>query len=163
VDLIYLDFDGVLHPADVWYEPDSRQPRLRAPGHTLFESLPVFEAAIAAYPAVQIVLSTSWVQTFGFERTRGYLPDSLRSRVIGATCDPESSDAWRFARMKRYDTIAMDVERRRPARWLAVDDDAWLGWPESEHGALALMPAGLGLMCPLAQALLLSRLAERFS
>jgi hypothetical protein len=161
VDLIFLDFDGVLHPDAVWYERATGQPRLRAPGHTLFESLPVFEEAIAPYPDLKIVLSTSWVRTFGFERTRGYLSESLRPRVIGATYDPKSPDAWRHDRLSRYDAIALDVKRRQPARYLALDDDA-LGWPPAEYDALALVPAELGLRCPKAQAQLRSRLAARF-
>ena len=162
MDLIYLDFDGITHPGDVWYEPTSRQARLRTPGHQLFESLPVFEAAIAPYPWLAIVLSTSWVQTFGFEHARGRLSAALQNRVIGATYDPLSNEAWRFDRMRRYDAIALDVQRRKPARWLAVDDDA-LGWPASERDALVLVPPQLGLACPKAQAMLHSRLAARFS
>jgi hypothetical protein len=162
MDLIYVDFDGVAHPGDVWYEPASRQARLRAPGHELFESLPILEAAIAPYPSLAIVLSTSWVQTFGFEHARDRLPETLQCRVIGATYDPLSNEAWRFDRMRRYDAIALDVQRRKPARWLAVDDDA-LGWPQSERDALVLVPAQLGLACPKAQAMLHSRLAARFS
>jgi hypothetical protein len=162
MDLIYLDFDGVLHPSAVWYEYGMREPRLRASGHELFESLPVLEAAIARYPALKIVLSTTWVQTFGFDQARERLTEALQLRVIGATYNPDSPDAWRFSRMRRYDTIALDVARRKPARWLAVDDDA-LGWPASESEALALVPAALGLTCPDAQALLHYRLAARFS
>ena len=74
MDLIYLDFDGVLHPSAVWYEYGMREPRLRAAGHALFESLPVLEAAISPYPTLKIVLSTTWVQTFGFEHARDRLP-----------------------------------------------------------------------------------------
>jgi len=162
MDVIYLDFDGVGHPGEVWYERGMRQPSLRAPGHELFESMPVFEAAIAPYPRVKVVLSTSWVQALGFEQARGFLSESLRSRVIGATYDPESPDAWRFSRLRRYDVIEQDVRRRKPQRWLAVDDDA-IGWPAGELAALALTPTNLGLACPVAQAQLHSRLAERFA
>jgi hypothetical protein len=161
MDVLYLDFDGTLHPDDVWYEHGMRQPRLRAAGHKLFESVPVLVAAIAPYPALQLVLSTSWVQTFGFERTREFLPEALQSRVIGATYDLESPDAWRFSRMRRYDQIAADVARRKP-RWLAIDDDA-LGWPQSELEALVYTPPKLGLACPDAQGLLRDRLVARFS
>jgi hypothetical protein len=161
MDVLFLDFDGVTHPGEVWYEPSSRQVRLKAPGHTLFESLPVLEAAIASYPALKIILSTSWVPTFGFEKTREFLPEALRSRVIGATYDPRSHDAWRHGRLRRYDAIALDVHRRKPTRWLAVDDDS-LGWPENRRDALVLVPSGLGLACPKAQAVLRARLAARF-
>jgi hypothetical protein len=162
MDLLFLDYDGVCHSGDVWYEPASGQVRLRVPGHELFESLPVLEAAIAPYPSLAIVLSTSWVQTFGFEKTREFLPESLQRRVIGATYDPQSPDAWRFARLTRYDAIALDVQRRKPkTRWLALDDDA-RGWPRNEYESLVLVNAQLGLACPGAQALLHARLAARF-
>ncbi len=160
MDVLYVDFDGVGHPGDVWYEPASGQVRLRVPDHQLFESLPVLEAAIAPYPSLTIVLSTSWVQIFGFEKTRAFLPEGLQRRVIGATYDPQSPDAWRWTRLTRYDQIALDVQRRKP-RWLALDDDA-LGWPVSEYGALVLVPTQLGLSCPRAQALLHARLKARF-
>jgi len=160
MDVIFLDFDGVLHPSDVWCEQGTREPRLRTPGHELFESASVFEAAVAPYPA-KLVLSTTWVQTVGFEQARARLPEALQRRVIGATYDPAAPNAWRFSRMRRYDTIAQDVARRQPSRWLAVDDDV-LGWPQDELESLALIPAALGLACPAAQQMLRSRLATRF-
>ena len=161
MDVLYLDFDGILHPADVWYETASKQITLRAPGHMLFESTPVLEAAIAPYPDLKIVLSTTWVQTVGFEHAKGRLSPALQRRVIGATYDPLSPDAWRFGRLRRYDAIALDIARRQPHRHLAVDDDA-LGWPENEREALVLVPAKIGLQCPTAQSLLRARLAARF-
>jgi hypothetical protein len=161
MDVLYLDLDGVTHPAEVWYDRDSHQARLKAPGHELFESLPVLEAAIAPYPNLKIVLSTSWVPTFGFEKTRAFLPESLQSRVIGSTYDPQSPDAWRFAKLRRYDAIALDVQSRRPLRWLAIDDNG-LGWPVDQYDALVLTPPALGLACIETQVLLRGRLVARF-
>ena len=161
MDVLFLDFDGVLHPGEVWYEHATRQVTLRTPGHELFESLPILIEAIALYPALQIVLSTSWVRTYGFEQTLEFLPTTVQARVIGATYDPRSPEAWRWDRLGRYDTIAQDVRRRQPKRWLALDDDG-LGWPANEHAGLVLVPAALGLACPVAQELLRSRLVERF-
>jgi hypothetical protein len=161
MDVLFLDFDGVLHPGDVWVERATRQVTLRTPGHELFESLPILIEALDPYPALKIVLSTSWVRTYGFEQTREFLPTTLQARVIGATYDPSSPEAWRWDRMRRYDTIALDVRRRRPDRYLALDDDAF-GWPANEQGALVLVPAALGLACPVTQELLRDRLAQRF-
>jgi hypothetical protein len=158
MDVLFLDFDGVLHPGDVWYERATQKISLRSPFHELFESAPVFEAAIARYPNVQLVLSTSWVRTLGYTRTRAFLPEPLQARVIGTTY--EHPEAWRFDRLSRYDAIALDVKRRRPTRWLAVDDTP--GWPESERDALALIPTAIGLACTAAQAELHTRLAARF-
>jgi hypothetical protein len=105
MDVLFLDFDGVLHPGDVWYESATRQVTLRTPEHELFESLPILIEAIKPYPVLKIVLSTSWVRTYGFEQTREFLPTILQARVIGATYDPNSSEAWRWDRLRRYDTI----------------------------------------------------------
>jgi len=161
MDVLYLDFDGVGHPADVWYDTASKQVSLRAPGHVLFESMPVLEAALVPYPDLKIVLSTTWVQTFSFEHAKACLSEALQRRVIGATYDPLSPDAWRYSRLRRYDAIALDIERRQPLRHLAVDDDA-LGWPQNARDALVLVPAETGLQCPTAQSLLHARLAARF-
>jgi hypothetical protein len=127
----------------------------------MFESLPAFEEAIAPYPSLKIVLSTSWVQTYGFEQTREFLPPPLQHRVIGATWDARHLLTGDFAKSSRYAQIAADVAFRRPTHHLAVDDDA-RGWPTDQLDALVVVPAALGLACPSAQALLRSRLAARF-
>src|SRR5260370_13220801 len=121
-ELVYLDFDGVLHPDAVWVDRETKNLSLRAPGHQLFESTAAFEEAIAPYPSVQIVLATSWVSTFGLAHAIQCLPETLQSRVIGATYDPTHPNAWLFDRLTRYDAIVQDVARRRPQCWLAVDD-----------------------------------------
>ncbi len=137
------------------------QPQLRAPGQ-LFESAHLFEEAIAPYSSLLVILSTSWVRACGLEQARAFLSESLQRRVIGATYDPQSPDAWRFDRLTRYDAIAQDVKRRKPSRWLAVDDDPRGSWPANERAALALNSPNLGLACPVAYAQLQDSLADRF-
>jgi hypothetical protein len=85
LDCIYLDYDGVLHGGGATRHRRPPNIRHELPGHELFEHLPVFEALIAPYPAVRIVLSTSWVRALDFERAKGYLTPTLQQRVIGAT------------------------------------------------------------------------------
>jgi hypothetical protein len=109
-----------------------------------------------------LVHSTAWVQTLGFEHARDRLSEALPRRVVGTIYDLDSPNAWRLSRRRRYDRIALDVARRKPTRWLAVDDDA-LGWLANEQESLALVPAERGLACREAQVLLRSRLAARFS
>jgi hypothetical protein len=159
MDLIYMDLDGVVHPARGERGPRGFQ--LHAPGHALFESLPSFEKAIALYLFIKIVLSTSWVQVYGFERTRDLLPASLQSRIIGATWQSRRLHVGDFADATRYAQIKRDVEFRGPEHWLAIDDDP-LGWSENERDALVLVPSDLGLACTEAQTTLRSRLAARF-
>jgi hypothetical protein len=161
MDVVFLDYDGALHPSPVWFDPALGRVDLRSPGHELFESVPVLEAAIAPYPSIRIVLSTSWVEAVGYEEARGFLPETLQRRVIGATYDPCSPDAWRYPRLTRYDAIALDVKARKPKRWLAIDDDS-VGWAPRERDRLIWVPPQLGLACPDAQARLHAGLAACF-
>lgn len=81
--ILFLDYDGVLHP-DAVYRRLNGQIELRVPGE-LFMWAPLLEKIIEEYPELRIVLSTSWVRVLGFRRARGYLPAKLAARVIGAT------------------------------------------------------------------------------
>jgi hypothetical protein len=159
-DVLFLDYDGTLHPGDVWVQGATIE--LNAPGHELFENAPVLEELLAPYPSVRIVLSTTWVRMFSFKYARDRLPPGLVERVIGSTFDPAAPNAWRFDRLTRYDAIMEDVMRRRPARWLALDDDA-LGWAEAERHRLVLAPSALGLACARVQEDLRARLAVEFA
>jgi len=132
--LLYLDYDGVLHP-DAVYLDARNQVYLRGYG-TLFEHAALLEALLAPYPLLKIVLSTSWVRIKGFDRARRRLPQGLRERVIGATWhsrfmqDHQMLDWW-VSQSSRYEQIRRDVERRQPGDWMALDDDE-RGWRPSE-------------------------------
>lgn len=96
--LLYLDFDGVLHHDSVCRHP-RRGIYIDAPGDfSLFQHAQLLEEALEPYAHVQIILSTSWVRGLGFSRARRHLPLRLRSRVIGATFHT-FMDASRFAAM----------------------------------------------------------------
>lgn len=49
-NVVYLDFDGVLHPDAVYRHREAPYIRLRAPGHEIFESCGVLERALLPYP-----------------------------------------------------------------------------------------------------------------
>ena len=111
---LFLDFDGVLHPRGGF--PLSQAERLAA--------------AIAQYPDVRIVLSTSWVETYGVEPVIEMLPDGLRERVIGATyAGGEAQPESRFAEIEAC------AARLGIDEWLAIDDDQE-GWPEAKRHRL---------------------------
>ncbi|GAA5176183.1 hypothetical protein GCM10025771_10240 [Niveibacterium umoris] len=146
--ILFLDFDGVLHPDDVRLR--GRTPYLAVPGE-LFMWAPRLETVLAAAPQVRLVLSTSWVRHLGYSRARQALPFSLQERVIGATwhsallggrprgdvCD------WDF--LSRYEQIEHYVRRAALDRWVAVDD-AVEGWPSAaqQHLVAAHPERGLG-------------------
>lgn len=79
------------------------------------------------YPEIRIVLSTSWVVRLGYSRTAKRLPPSLRERVIGATFHTRMNE-HEFHSHPRGMQVWLDVTRRKPAQWLALDD-TWEDWP----------------------------------
>jgi len=159
--ILYLDFDGVLHPADVRRYRRAPAIRLEAPGHALFESCETLEQLLEPYPDVRVVLSTSWVRVFGFRNARSYLTPGLLSRVIGATFHKRYHHKEGFALQSRFHQVMDDVHRRQPAAWLAVDDDAE-GWPDANRCQLALTPKDFGLSAHAAQEELRQRLRAHF-
>jgi len=131
--VIYLDFDGVLHPNEAYQNAKGRV-FLRDPGK-LFEHAPVLVEQLAPYPDLRIVLSTSWIRIKSYSWVCRHLPNGLRERVVGATWhsrfkrDYDETLWWRDA--SRHRQIKRDVQRRMPTSWLAIDDDLD-GWPENE-------------------------------
>lgn len=154
---IFLDFDGVLHPDAAYLEKG--RPVLRAEGELFMWSHHLIEA-LAPYPAIKIVLSTSWARTFGFSRARDFLPNELASRCLGAT--------WHSAMRKsefgggnlvttwwddvtRYQQISRYVGRARLEDWIALDDNDD-EWAESARQTLVLTDPDKGIGDPIALA-----------
>jgi hypothetical protein len=130
--VLYLDYDGVLHPADVRVTQDEpHRPLVYIRGqpssHPLFEHANLLESLLEPHPTLRIILSTSWVREFGYEFALQQLPPSLQSRVIGATW----RTGMRVQPPARYYCIQIDAEERGLERWLAVDDDLYC-WPDNE-------------------------------
>lgn len=150
---VFLDFDGVLHPDEVYLVRG--HPVLRIDGISLFEWSEILVESLEPYPKVQIVLSTSWVRLLGFEEASERLPEPLRKRVAGATWHATVPRRW--TQMTRFEQILLGVERHRPARWLAIDDDG-IGWSDEHRENLVLTDSLLGLGCASAQAELREKL-----
>ncbi|WP_309251994.1 HAD domain-containing protein [Paraburkholderia unamae] len=126
--VLYLDFDGVLHPENVWRRLRTGPYVVSPAGHELFEHAELLVRCLEPYPALRIVLSTSWVRVFrSVQKVARRLPPDLRSRVIGATFHGRM-DSVRFGALPRGVQVWGDVCRRKPVAWLALDDDD-AGWP----------------------------------
>jgi len=121
--ILFLDFDGVLHRGVARVAGDKVVSE--RPGEIeLFEYAPVLAGILHRFPAVEIVLSTSWVRVLGFEASRSALPPSLSDRVIGATYDESSADAWSWESIARGCQVTSYVRRHVIRRWVAIDDEA---------------------------------------
>lgn len=130
--LLYLDYDGVLHPEDVYRHP-KRGIYLASKygGHELFEHAELLADELEPHPDIRVVLSTSWVRVLRFKRAVSYLPERLKARVIGATFHSSMSQGH-FLDLSRGQQVLADASRRRATRWLALDDDAE-HWPVSHR------------------------------
>lgn len=107
--LVFLDFDGVLHPGLGEDCP--------------LVHLPRFEDVMREF-AFNVVLSTSWRQGSKLRTLRDLFSPDLRSRVIGMTPVIDRREPP-YPIHRRYVEIQDFLRRRAPNRaWLAIDDDA---------------------------------------
>jgi hypothetical protein len=160
--VLYCDFDAVLHPQSVYVKRRVGPFLWNAPGHQLFENVLLLEEVLTPYPNVRIVLSTSWVRRYrgSIARvTRRFTP-KLRARAIGATFH-SAMDAAAFADVPRGMQIWSDVLRRRPVSWLAIDDDDE-GWPAWCRHKLIKTHDVFGISEPSVLAELRSKLESTF-
>ena len=129
---LYLDFDGVLHPDEVYRRRD---------GSILVKYVPGMNAALFMWAAgleerifnrdVQVVLATSWVKVLGFQRALDRLPESIASKVVGSTYHSSRRQDW--DQYTRYQQIQGHATRHRIQTWLALDNDVEDWSPKAEH------------------------------
>lgn len=145
MNVLFLDYDGVLHPGPVILKKG--RPTLVEPGH-LFMWTPALEALLMPYPEIRIVLSTSWCVHRGFTRARNELPPDLRRRVISSTWHSQMMKT-EFLEKPRFYQILEWIARAysRPTRWLAIDDDD-AGWADTNRDLLVQTDEKTGLGSP---------------
>jgi hypothetical protein len=113
--ILFLDFDGVLHP-----DPCTQEGRL-------FENAPRLARVLDGFPAVGVVLSTSWRTVRTEPELLERLPESLRPRVLGAT--PRRSDFTPPTELLPYRRHAecmrwLEEHGMAAGPWWALDDRA---------------------------------------
>lgn len=144
--VLYLDYDGVLHHERVYRHPKKGIHIAAGPEFKLFQHAELLSELLRPYPAVRIVLSTSWVAALGLRRAASYLPDELRCRVIGGTFHSRMSRSD-FAALTRGQQVYADYVRRAPAQVLAIDDIKE-GWPQFFREYLVVTDAVHGISHP---------------
>lgn len=113
--VLFLDFDGVTHP-----EPCSAQ--------SAFCCLPQIEEVLLDFPAVEIVISSSWKEVHSLDELKSFFSTAMAPRVIDVT-----PDLWRptlswlpgpLPEFEREWEIQAWMKAQRPwgTRWLAIDD-----------------------------------------
>lgn len=112
--VLFLDFDGVLHPYG-----DCSQ----AGG--LFRSLPLLEALLREFPGVRIVISSSW-RTDGLPSLKKHFSEDIAARIVGVTAATRR-DADGCAPAEREQEIIAWLEANGGIHqaWVALDDADW--------------------------------------
>lgn len=154
--VLFLDFDGVLHPDAVYRTRYGLE--LRAPGALMMHA-PVLVQLLEDFPSVRIALSTSWVRLLGYRRARAALPPTLQARTISATWHSRmpKTPMEGYDLHTRHEQIRAAVTRAGLTRWVALDDDPDFSWPAQDARLVRCEPA-LGLGNPGTQAELRAKL-----
>lgn len=137
--ILFLDFDGVLHGANVSLKkchPAKRRhlsesnrrfitlDGMIVKGSNLFEHADRLAVTLERFPDVRIVISSTWREHFRPEALLRFLPPALAARVIGHTplCGPGSEDGTRLSEVLAY----VDGNGHAGEPWIALDDQARL-------------------------------------
>lgn len=125
--VLFLDFDGVLHPT----------PQRDA---DLFSQLPLIEAVLVDFPEVRVVVSSSWRETCDLPMLREVFRPALQPQVVGVT---PRWDIYRdvYRDLHRHTTYSRQWECEKwlaqngsaGAPWLAIDDVREWFEPDCPH------------------------------
>jgi hypothetical protein len=123
--IIFLDFDGVLH--------GSISPKF-------FANTQLLAKFLEPYPFVQIVLSTSWRESYSIDRIKEECIPELASRVIGVT--PIFKDHPKGIRAKEVEQYVKD-NNLHYTQYVCIDDLNFLFYEEFENLILTDPHTGL--------------------
>ncbi|WP_413792878.1 MULTISPECIES: HAD domain-containing protein [unclassified Pseudomonas] len=137
--VLFLDFDGVLHPDDVYRNRSGLE--LRAPGRLMMHAKILIEI-LKEFPLVKISLSTSWVRILGYRRARAALPPELQALTVSSTWHSRMPKAplEGYDMYSRYQQIRAAVTRAGLTSWIALDDDPFESWPVHDRRLIRTDP-----------------------
>jgi hypothetical protein len=129
--VLFLDFDGVLHPVG------------GVPERQRMGKLPMLEALLRepALQRVDIVISSTWRVIHTAAQLRSLFAPDMRERVIGCTPQLERH----LTPHRRHEDIAAWLEAHPKVReWVTLDDD-FQGFPATAHGRTVFTNSDTGL------------------
>lgn len=114
--ILFLDFDGVLHP-------EGEEHILS--GGTDFCFLPRLETLLREFPEVRIVISSSWREQLRYETLLKPFSIDIQARILGAT--PHSGFGLPRPYRKREGEIVawLQLHGATDEPWVALDDAYW--------------------------------------
>ena len=105
--ILFLDFDGVLHPV-----PNNNS--------TDFSALPLFEAWLRSHEDVRVVISSSWREIMSLDVLKAIFVTDLQHRIIDKCPTVEFigvEELWRHKEIMEWIRI-----NEYTGRWLVLDD-----------------------------------------
>jgi hypothetical protein len=126
--ILFLDFDGVLHPDGVG----------------TFSKLSDFEQCVIEMTELEIIISSSWRETHSFEKLKNIFPDSLREKIVGIT--PSLQDGYESGgRQREIEAfLATAGLNSTNASWVALDDMASFFYSDCPFLILTKSEEGFG-------------------
>jgi hypothetical protein len=94
-------------------------------GRPLLEYAPLLVEMLKPYPSVEIVLTTSWLQTLPTEKVISDLPPELARQIVGTTWDRKANPLQLHAKRLRADIITIFAYGTRLKNWMAIDDSTY--------------------------------------
>jgi len=114
--ILFLDFDGVLHP--------------RAPGEALFSNLPRLEAVLRDFAFLEVVITSTWREDMSLEELRAKFSPDIQHRVIGTTPVIEIEfPAGPHGSREEEIHLFLEQENHHIRPWVALDDEEKLFRP----------------------------------
>jgi HAD domain in Swiss Army Knife RNA repair proteins len=112
--ILFLDFDGVLHPYSPWPHDETVRSQY-------FMHLPRLENVLRDFVDVRVVIASDWRLYYPLESLRIFFSEDIRSRICGTTAlERPTSDGIgeRQLQAEQY----LRENNLIHAEWLAVDD-----------------------------------------
>lgn len=120
---LFVDYDGTLHAGHALID-EAGQITLDS-GRPLFEFAPLLVEMLAPYPSVEIVLTTSWLDTLPEDKVIVYLPPELARRVVDTTKNIKPRLSYLQNGSGRTDVITCYAFGKHLKTWLAIDDSVY--------------------------------------
>jgi hypothetical protein len=120
---LFVDYDGALHSGHAVLDADGLVSL--DSGRPLFQYAPLLIEMLEPYPAVEIVLTTSWLEAMPTEKVIAYLPPELARRVVDTTKGRKARFSYMQNGSGRTDIITSYAFGKRLCRWLAIDDSVY--------------------------------------
>jgi hypothetical protein len=114
--LLFLDFDGVLHP-----QHEGQQ----VPEDMAFCHLPRLEALLRNFSEVEVVISSTWREQVKLESLKRHFSDDIAARIIGTTPVVNAGNSVLFHRREIEILQWLADSGVTNSRWCALDDAHW--------------------------------------